>query len=77
MEGPLDFVFIDALKPDYLKYYEIVLPKMRPGGVIAAHNVVSHPKDMADFLTRIKTDPKVKSEIVTPGWQGISVTYVK
>ena len=77
VEGPLDFVFIDALKPDYLKYYEIVLPKMRPGGVIAAHNVVSHPKDMADFLTRIKTDPKVKSEIVTPGWQGISITYVK
>lgn len=77
VDGPLDFVFIDALKPDYLKYYELVLPKMRKGGVIVAHNVVSHPKDMADFLARIKADPKVKTEIVAPGWQGFSVSFVK
>jgi caffeoyl-CoA O-methyltransferase len=77
VEGPLDFVFIDALKPDYLKYYEMVLPKMRRGGVITAHNVVSNRRDMAGFLERIQSDPKVRSEIVTPGWQGISVSFVK
>jgi predicted O-methyltransferase YrrM len=77
VDGPLDFVFIDALKSDYLKYYELVLPKMRKGGVIVAHNVVSHPQDMADFLARIKADPKVRTEIVTPGWQGFSVSFVK
>lgn len=77
VEGPLDFVFLDALKSDYLLYYEIVVPKMRKGGVIAAHNVVSHPREMADFLARIKSDPRVKTEIVMPGWQGISVSFVK
>ena len=50
---------------------------MRKGGVIAAHNVVSHPREMADFLARIKSDPRVKTEIVMPGWQGISVSFVK
>ena len=77
VEGPLDFVFLDALKSDYLLYYEIVVPKVRKGGVITAHNVVSHPREMADFLVRIKSDPRVKTEIVTPGWQGISVSFVK
>ena len=77
VEGPLDFVFIDANKPDYLAYYEMVLPKMRRGGVITAHNVVSNARGMADFLERIQSDPKVRSEIVTPGWQGISVSFVK
>ncbi len=77
VEGPFDLVFIDALKPDYLKYYEMVLPKVRKGGVIVAHNVVSHPHEMRDFLERIQNDPKVKSEIVTPGYQGFSVSWVR
>lgn len=75
--GPFDLVFIDALKSDYLRYYEMVLPKMRRGGAIVAHNVKSHPKDMAGFLARVQSDPAVRTEIVTPGWQGFSVSYVK
>lgn len=77
VEGPLDFVFIDAHKPDYLRYYELVLPKMRKGGVIAAHNVTSHPGPMRDFLDRIANDPRVKTEIVNPGQQGFSVSWVR
>ena len=77
VEGPLDFVFIDAHKPDYLKYYEMVLPKMRPGGVIVAHNVSSHPGPMRDFLDRIASDGKVRTEIVNPGQQGFSVSWVR
>lgn len=77
IDGPLDMVFIDAEKSDYLKYYDLVIGKMRKGGVITAHNVVSHPAPMADFLARIKTDPRVRTEIVTPGWQGISVSWVR
>lgn len=77
IEGPIDFAFLDAVKQDYLKYYEILLPKMRSGGVIAAHNVISHPSLMTDFLERIRTDSRVRSEIVNPGTQGISVSVVR
>jgi len=77
IEGPLDLVFIDANKPDYLRYYEMVLPKVRRGGVIVAHNVENLPHQMSDFLARIKSDPKVRTEFASPGTQGFSVSYVK
>jgi len=38
--GPFDFVFIDADKTNYLAYCEAVLPKLAPGGLIAADNTL-------------------------------------
>lgn len=35
-----DLVFIDADKENYMTYYDLVLPKMKTGGVIIADNVL-------------------------------------
>lgn len=40
LDGPFDLVFIDADKPGYLAYYEAVLPKLTPRGLIAVDNVL-------------------------------------
>jgi len=41
LQGPFDFVFIDAWKQDYVRYLEMVVPLVPPGGVIVAHNVTN------------------------------------
>ncbi len=40
LPGPWDLVFIDADKREYLTYFRLILPKMRPGGVIIADNTL-------------------------------------
>jgi predicted O-methyltransferase YrrM len=39
LRGPVDVVFIDADKEGYVDYLDTVLPLVRPGGLILAHNV--------------------------------------
>lgn len=39
---PWDLVFIDADKTAYIDYYELVVPRIRPGGIILADNVLFH-----------------------------------
>jgi caffeoyl-CoA O-methyltransferase len=74
IEGPLDIVFIDAWKPDYLKYYELVLPKVRSGGLILAHNTKNAAGPMAEFLRRIRSDAGVKTVFLAESIQGLSIS---
>jgi caffeoyl-CoA O-methyltransferase len=40
LSGPFDIVFIDADKPNYSNYYNLIIDKVRPGGFIIADNVL-------------------------------------
>lgn len=57
LEGPFDLVFIDADKENYCAYLDLVVPKMRSGGVILADNVL---------WSGLVLDPKIK-DIETQG----------
>ena len=57
LKGEVDFVFIDALKEDYLKYFKALEPKMKPGAVVVADNVIQSARAMKDFLDFMKTSP--------------------
>ena len=50
LEGEYDFVFIDALKQDYFKYFNAVRDKLKPGAVVVAHNAIHSARAMKDFL---------------------------
>jgi caffeoyl-CoA O-methyltransferase len=41
-EPQFDFAFVDAEKSEYIGYYEALVPRMNPGGLIAVDNVLRH-----------------------------------
>jgi predicted O-methyltransferase YrrM len=75
LQGTFDLVFLDAWKPDYIKFFNMVYPRLDPGGVFLAHNVVNKAKDMQPFLSAIQNNPGVFTSIVMPGSEGMSVSY--
>ena len=75
LRGPYDFVFIDAWKQDYVKYLNMVIPIVRPGGVIVAHNVTDLRDELTDFIKAVQTNPQLRTTIENPGPGGFSVSY--
>jgi caffeoyl-CoA O-methyltransferase len=73
--GTFDFVFCDAWKRDYQKFFSMVVPRMDKGGLFLAHNVINKQSEMADFLTTIRTSSALLTTIVSPGTEGMSVSY--
>lgn len=53
LPGTFDMIFLDAWKPDYLKFFHMTFPRLEPGGLFIAHNVVNKRDEMKDFLQAI------------------------
>jgi predicted O-methyltransferase YrrM len=78
LEGEFDFIFLDALKRDYLKYLKLVEPKLAPGAVIVADNVIRSSRAMEDFLDYIQKSPNYDTVIIRASMEkndGISISY--
>jgi caffeoyl-CoA O-methyltransferase len=89
LEGPFDLVFIDADKENYSKYFDLVVGRLRPGGLIVADNLlwsgqVLKPEDEMDAETRalaayaqkVSSDPRVES-VLLPVRDGLMVSRRK
>jgi len=74
LPGSFDFVFLDAWKKDYQRFFDLVFPRLGNGGLFVAHNVVNKASEMGDFLTTLRTHPGLRSAIVSPSGEGISVS---
>ena len=75
LQGPFDFVFLDAWKPDYKKFFDMVFPRLTAGGIFAAHNVVNKKDEMEPFLNTVQNHSGLFTSIVSPSGEGISVSY--
>lgn len=85
----IDLVFIDADKSNYINYFDLVLPKMRSGGIILSDNVLwsgkvvqelddkdLDTKVLLEFNKKINLDPRVES-VLLPIRDGLTITRVK
>jgi predicted O-methyltransferase YrrM len=74
LPGPFDLVFLDADRGSYRTYLELAIPRLVPGGLLVADNVVSHRTELEDFLARVKTHPQLLS-VTVPVGKGEEVAY--
>lgn len=75
LTGDFDFVFVDAWKRDYKRFFDLVFPRLVPRGLFFAHNVVNKQAEMREFLATIQNHPMLLTTIVTPSGEGMSVSY--
>ena len=78
LEGKFDFMFIDAVKRDYLKYFKLVESKLSPGAVIVGDNVIRSAKAMEDFLDYVQQSPNYDTVIIRASMEkgdGMSISY--
>lgn len=72
LQGPIDLVFLDADKSGYLDYLEKLLPLVRPGGLILAHNARSAP----DYMRAVTRNPELETVFYHEG-NDLSITLKK
>jgi len=83
-----DLVFIDADKPNYVNYFNLIIEKMNPGGVILSDNVLwtgkviepLNPKDVStkillEYNKLLKDDPRVET-VLLPIRDGLTISRV-
>jgi caffeoyl-CoA O-methyltransferase len=79
LEGPFDLAFIDADKPGYVDYYEAILPKLAPRGVIAADNTLfgldgdgENASAISRFNEHVLHDDRVEA-VLLPFREGVTL----
>ncbi len=80
LEGEFDFVFIDAAKRDYLKYLRAIEPRLKPGAVVVADNVIQFARDMQDYLDHVEHSGVYETVIVRASLEkndGMAISYKK
>jgi predicted O-methyltransferase YrrM len=78
LDGPFDFVYIDAWKSDYPAYYEATIPLLSPRGILVADNVLRSGRVLdpeaeesvrvtREFNARVHADERVHNALLTVG----------
>jgi predicted O-methyltransferase YrrM len=72
--GPYDLVFLDADRTNYVAYLDLLLPRLRAGGLLVADNIISHAHELREFLRRVENDPSLET-LTLPVGSGVQLTY--
>lgn len=74
LDGPWDFLFIDANKTQYLDYLKAAEPYLAPGAVVVADNVKAFVHEIAPYLEYVRSSPRYRSSYHDFGSDGMEVS---
>jgi predicted O-methyltransferase YrrM len=77
LKGQIDLVFLDADKDGYVDYLNKLLPLVRPGGLIVAHNVASRWGAMKRYLKALSKHKELETLLLEMEHRGLGVTLKK
>ena len=70
LAGPIDLVFVDAWKDDYIAYFDALLPKLRVGGCVVADNITypaTFQETMQRYQEHVRAYSNVRSQLLSIG----------
>jgi predicted O-methyltransferase YrrM len=74
LAGPFDLVFFDADRLSAPSQLSLLLPKLTADAFLLADNVLSHPQEIAGYLSAVQALPQF-DHLVVPMGKGLSVAY--
>jgi predicted O-methyltransferase YrrM len=74
LEGPFDCVFFDADRISAPRQLDILMPKLQPDVLLLADNVLSHPEEVADYLSAVSCLADFSS-VTVPVGKGLNISY--
>ena len=72
LKDPIDIIFLDADKDGYIDYFDKLLPLVRPGGLVIAHNITPRMAD-PKYMEAITTNPNLETIVRS----GVSLSLKK
>jgi len=76
LQEPIDILFLDADKEGYIDYLNKLVPLIRPGGLIIAHNMNPRQAD-AKYVEAITKNPDFETSFLLMEGSGVGVTLKK
>jgi predicted O-methyltransferase YrrM len=75
IDDVFDIVFLDAEKEDYEQLFQAARPKLEPGALVVADNVLSHSETLDAYVQARKSDPTVES-VTVPLDRGLELSVI-
>ena len=75
IEDVFDLVFLDAEKEDYEQLFQAARPKLEPGALVVADNVLSHQDTLGAYVQARQSDTSLES-VTVPLDRGLELTVI-
>ena len=75
IDDVFDVVFVDAEKDDYERLFELARPKLEPGALVVADNVLSHVETLGAYSAARQADTSLES-VTVPLDRGLELSVV-